>query len=71
MRLERAEQFSERSPMTRRELKTFQAAMSAGMKCCKCSARATNRVGDGYYCSLDAQVERNRLRRAKFGHHSR
>ena len=67
MKLETADEFSGRSVMVMQELKTLKAAMTAGVLCSKCRARATHRVGDSYFCALDARVERNRQRRKKFG----
>jgi hypothetical protein len=67
MTLETAEEFSERSQITQLKARTFKVAIEAGERCSKCRQPATARVGDSYFCSLDAHIARNRARRAKFG----
>ena len=63
MKLETADQFSERSQITLMEARQVRAAFEAGQKCCECSQRATVRRGGEYLCALDAQVADQRARR--------
>ena len=60
--LERAEEFTERGGMTRRMARQVVARLAGAT--CKCGARATTVIDGENLCALDAQVARNRLRRA-------
>ena len=55
MRLERADEFSERK-MLARQAQTFKARMEAGERCIKCGGKATRMRGDRFLCELDAQI---------------
>lgn len=60
--IERAEAFTERSSLTKRMARLVMAGR--GATCHKCGARATHLIDGKDLCALDAQVARNRMRRA-------
>jgi hypothetical protein len=69
MKLERADLFSERNPMTLRMAQHVRAAFGAGVACRRCGQPATVRRGDDhYYCALDARFEALREQRAAMKH---
>jgi len=67
MRLETAEQFSDRGSMNVRQARQIRAAFDAGEPCAECGARATQMRAGRYLCDTDAGLEDQRKLRATMG----
>lgn len=57
MRLERAEQFSDRT-MATKQAQSVKALFEANPACCECGAPSETRFQDKFYCARDGRIAR-------------